>query len=285
MLHWTTTNRCTLNLAIIAGTIALLTFAGQAMAADEIDTWPGKAGVWNGYTSHDFQVGDAACKVVVPKKIAEGRPWIWRARFFGHQPQTDLALLERGFHLVYCNIGGLYGAPEAVERWNKFYTFLTEEHKFAKRPVLEGMSRGGLIVLNWAIANPDRVSAIYIDAPVCDIRSWPGGLGSGKGGGGCWPQCLGVYKLKADEMKDWTGGPLDNLKALAEAKVPIISVCGDADDVVPLDENSGILKERYEALGGPIKLIAKPGVGHHPHSLKDPTPILEFIDKQGKPIN
>ena len=37
------------------------------------------------------------------------------------------------------------------------------------------MSRGGLIALNWAIDNPDRVSAVYVDAPVCDIRSWPGG--------------------------------------------------------------------------------------------------------------
>ena len=54
-------------------------------------------------------------------------------------------------------------------------------------------------------------------------------------------------------------------------------MCGAADKVVPVDENSVILKERYEKLGGKIKLILKPGVGHHPHSLKDPTTIVDFV--------
>ena len=37
--------------------------------------------------------------------------------------------------------------------------------------------------------------------------------------------------------------------------------------------------ERYKELGGQITLIAKPGVGHHPHGLDDSTPIVEFIYK------
>ncbi len=44
-------------------------------------------------------------------------------------------------------------------------------------------------------------------------------------------------------------------------------------------ENTRLLETRYNALGGPIEVIAKPGVGHHPHSLKDPTPIVEFVLK------
>ena len=38
-------------------------------------------------------------------------------------------------------------------------------------------------------------------------------------------------------------------------------------------------KKRYKQLGGKIDVIVKPGVGHHPHSLKDPTPIVEFVLK------
>ncbi len=38
-----------------------------------------------------------------------------------------------------------------------------------------------------------------------------------------------------------------------------------------------LLEKRYRALGGDITVIAKPGVGHHPHSLKDPAPIVEFV--------
>lgn len=37
-------------------------------------------------------------------------------------------------------------------------------------PVLEGLSRGGLPIFNWSIANPDKVTCVYADAAVCDIK-------------------------------------------------------------------------------------------------------------------
>ncbi|MEZ6112298.1 MAG: hypothetical protein R3C99_14950 [Pirellulaceae bacterium] len=61
------------------------------------------------------------------------------------------------------------------------------------------------------------------------------------------------------------------------AGVPLLHVYGDADSVVPWDENTGLLADRYRQLGGTIQLIAKPGVEHHPHGLDDPSPIVEFI--------
>ena len=73
--------------------------------------------------------------------------------------------------------------------------------------------------------------------------------------------------------------PIDQLKPLAEANIPILHVVGDADDVVPVEENSAIIEARYKALGGSIQVISKPGVGHHPHALKDPAPIVEFFLK------
>ena len=50
----------------------------------------------------------------MPEEAAHGKPWIWRARFFGHEPQADLALLEKGYHLAYTDVAGLYGSPKAV---------------------------------------------------------------------------------------------------------------------------------------------------------------------------
>jgi pimeloyl-ACP methyl ester carboxylesterase len=73
------------------------------------------------------------------------------------------------------------------------------------------------------------------------------------------------------------GNPVDRLSSLARFKVPLLHVYGDADDVVPWDENTGVVAKRYGELGGPITLIAKPGVSHHPHGLEDSTPIIEFI--------
>lgn len=72
---------------------------------------------------------------------------------------------------------------------------------------------------------------------------------------------------------------MDNLAPLAEAGVPLLHVYGTADKVVPWEENTGLVAERYRKLGGEITLIAKPGVGHHPHGLDDSTPIIEFIAK------
>jgi hypothetical protein len=41
------------------------------------------------------------CYIVDPKWNATGKPWLWRARFWGHRPEVDLALLAQGYHLVY----------------------------------------------------------------------------------------------------------------------------------------------------------------------------------------
>jgi hypothetical protein len=62
--------------------------------------------------------------------------------------------------------------------------------------------------------------------------------------------------------------------------MPLLHVNADADDAVPWEENTCLVAERYRQLGGDITLIAKPGVGHHPHGLSDPTPIVQFILKQ-----
>ena len=248
----------------------------SASAAIGETQWPGNASNWNGYACYEFQLQGRDCKIVAPLTVAKGNPWIWRARFWGHEPQVDLALLERGFHVVYMDVSNLYGAPTAVDPWNHFYDFLTNKG-LAPKCVLEGMSRGGLILYDWAAANPQRVACIYADAPVCDVKSWPGGKGASPGSPDDWKRCLKAYGLTEAEMMAYDKNPIDNLEPLAKAMVPALHVCGAADKVVPMDENTNILKQRYQKLGGLVRVIEKEGVGHHPHSLKDPKPIVDFI--------
>ncbi len=265
-------------LFLILGGMSLSWSAAMVTAAD----FPGKESQWKGYALNQFNLEGVGCKVVRPKKTAPGKPWIWRARFWGHEPQTDIALLEKGWHVVYCEVGNLFGAPKAVARWDAFYAYLVKEHGFAKKAVLEGMSRGGLIIYNWAKANPEKVSCIYGDAPVCDFKSWPGGKGKGKGSAGTWKNCLTAYGLTETEGMDFKGNPIDGLEVLAKAKVPLFHVIGEADTVVPVAENSDVIEKRYRALGGSIEVIRKPGIGHHPHSLKDPKPIVDFVLRSSK---
>jgi pimeloyl-ACP methyl ester carboxylesterase len=203
---------------------------------------------------------------------------VWHGEFFGHKPAPDIALLEHGFHLVYLRVPDLLGGPPAVAAWNTCYRELTQKYGLSPKPALVGLSRGGLYCYNWAIENPQAVACIYGDAPVCDFKSWPGGRGAGQGSPRDWELVLQVYGFASEaDALAYPGNPVDRLEPLALAKVPLLHVFGDADDVVPWEENTGLLAERYRALGGEIELIRKPGVGHHPHGLEDSQPIVDFI--------
>ena len=249
-------------------------------SADPADPFPGAKSDYHGFDRFDFMVDGRNTLVVTPKHCAPGNPWIWRAEFFDHRPETDLALLAKGFHLAYIDVGNTFGCPDAMAHWDVFYQQLTATYGLSKQPALEGLSRGGLYVYNWAAANPGKVSCIYGDNPVCDFKSWPGGKGSGPGSPADWQELLRVYHFPSEsEALAYDRNPIDNLKPLAEAKVPLLHVCGDADEVVPYAENTVALRERYEKLGGSISVIVKQGFKHHPHGLDDPTPIVDFILK------
>ena len=71
--------------------------------------FPGEKSEWEGFVRYDFQMQGRLCIVVLPNEVAEGRPWIWRARFFGHEPQADVALLKKGFHVAFIDGAGLKG--------------------------------------------------------------------------------------------------------------------------------------------------------------------------------
>ena len=235
--------------------------------------FPGTESTWNGFLRYDFRFAEREAIVVVPETAAPGRPWLWRARFWGHAPESDVALLELGFHVVYCDVADLFGAPVAVDIWNQFYDEMTARHGLNAKVALKGLSRGGLIIYNWAKANPSKVGCIYGDAPVCDILSWPRDHSSAE----TWAKCLAAYGITNEEAATFHGSPIDGLEPLAAAGVPLLHVVGDADVVVPVAENTAILAERYRALGGYIEIISKPGIGHHPHGLTDSTPIVDFI--------
>jgi len=243
-----------------------------------------KVSQWNGYERLDFPSWGRASILVRPKQAAKGKPWIWRTEFFGHEPQADLALLERGFHVAYVDIQNLYGAPASGLPMIRLHLQLTELHGLSRKPVLEGFSRGGLYAFQWAANQPEYTSALYVDAPVCDFKSWPGGKGKGPGSPEDWKRLMKVYGFREEsEALAWKWNPVDNLAPIAKAGIPIIAVIGDADEVVPVEENIDIVEKRYRELGGHIEVIRKPGGKHHPHSLPDPKPIVDFIMKAVNP--
>ena len=255
--------------------LAGLHFSHEASAGPAAKSDPAS---WHeGYEATRVAVDGRKAHLVLPKAALAGKPWIWRTEFVGHQPQADLALLGKGFHVAYIDMQNLYGGPEAMKAMDAFHEHVTREFGLSPKAVLEGFSRGGLFAFRWAARSPGKVAAIYADAPVCDFKSWPGGKGKGKGSPSDWTRLLAVYGLTEEQALVCDLNPVDNLAPLAKAGIPILSVVGEADRVVPVSENSDIVEKRYRELGGPITVIRKPGVDHHPHSLEDPAPIVDFV--------
>ncbi len=239
---------------------------------------------YKGYKKINFTIDGRESFIVCPKKPAEGRPWIWRAEFFGAFDAIDMTLLERGYFRAYTHCSDMYGCPESVEYFKKFRDTVVSAFDLKEKAVLAGISRGGLYACNYALKYPDEVSLLYLDAPVLDMRSWPGGapsgLGKGEGSPECWEQCKACYRLTDKEAEIFAPSPINHIEELAKTDIPVLIIAGDADTVVPVDENSDIFAEKFRALGGQLEMIVKPGCGHHPHGLEDnPCPAADYIEK------
>lgn len=268
----------------VATLVACSLFGTEAYAVAQAgqQPWPGRTSKWKGYTRYDFHVDGRDAYVVEPKHAAPGKPWVWRARFPNFHADADVVLLRRGFPIARINTDGMLGSPRAMQLWDTFYLFVTSRG-LARRCALEGVSRGGLFVYGFAARWPDRVACIYADTPVCDIRSWPGGKGTGRGDGGTWKACMKEYGLTEETAKVFRGNPIDVLQPIARARIPVLHTVSLNDVIVPPTENTFVLAERYRKLGGSIDVIqVKAGTeksgGHH-FTHPDPVRVADFIER------
>ena len=181
-----------------------------------------------------------------------------------------LELLKRGFYHVHVNIHGTWASPEGMKVLDAFYQYLTSERKFAPRAALMGLSMGGLYSYRFATEFPERVAVIYGDAPVCDLELYP--VHSRE-------KVYAAYGCSTrDEVKTLDLNPINHLDRLTAAKIPVIHVVGLADEVVIPAEHTNVLEIRYRELGGKIKVLRRPYVGHHPHGYDDPAQVVDFIE-------
>lgn len=249
----------------------------------------GKQSTWEGYTRTDFEVDGRPCYVVAPREAAPGTPWLWRARFPQYHAEVDKMLLADGFHIAFVNTDGMFGSPRALRHWEAFYRVLTEQEGFHAKPVLYGVSRGGLFVYRWAKNHPDAVACIYCDTPVCDPKSWPGGRGSGKGDEPSWQAFLKEYGFDQSAAIDYGDNPIDNLGPVAMAQIPIMHIVTEDDQHVPPVENTYVLQEKLQDLGHRVfYVISLPHGnaldGHH-FDLTHPEIPYRFIKKYTMPDN
>ena len=248
----------------------------------------GQTSVWKGFDKVEFSFKNTKAWYVKPKQALPGNPWVWRAHFPTWHTEMDSILLTRGFHVAYVNTNDLFAHPKAMQVWDAFYDYLVKEKQFAPRVALEGVSRGGLYVYGWAKRNPDKVSCIYAEAPVCDPKSWPGGKGKGQGSSKDWTAWLELNNLTEETAKKFDDIPLNDLAGLASFKVPILHVIGLKDKLVPPEENSDILISNYTKLGGPATVYPMTRgeqtlEGHH-FPIEHPEMLANFIYDNSVPV-
>ena len=163
---------------------------------------------------------------------------------------------------------------------------LRAQRGLSAKPALLGISRGGLYINAWTRLHPDRVSVLYLDNGVCDIRSWPGGVAlthQSKGSAKDWA----LYKTEFgyandDEAKAKSLQAAEGLLPAIKAGVFLISCHGTADKTVPFEDNAAHIIKLWQDNGGRMKLWAKEGGDHHPHGLPDAAPLIEVLTAEAK---
>ena len=216
-----------------------------------------------GLAGADLLVEGHAAFILIPAETnrANPQPWIFYAPTLPGLPdEAEKWMHERflaaGIAVAGVDAGEAYGNPASLELFNALHRELTQNRGFAKRCCLLGRSRGGLWVSSWAIAFPDRIAGIAGIYPVFDLRTYPG-ITNAAPAYGLTPAEL---DLRANEFN-----PIARVPALARARIPAILIHGDADNVVPLKENSAAFVRCYQEVGAGslVKLIVLEGQGHN----------------------
>ncbi len=206
-----------------------------------------------------FKLNGHDAFLILPSKVEKNTPWIWYAPTLNGLPAHSEVwmfkqFLKKGIAIAGIDVGESFGSPQGRATYTVFYDYLVQKRQFRKKPCLLARSRGGLMLYSWAVEHPQSVGGLVGIYPVCSIQSYPG-----------IARAAGAYGLSAEQLQlDLTKyNPIDRLKPLAEAGVPVFHIHGDSDSVVPLEANSAELAKRYKAFGGPVEIEEVKGQGHN----------------------
>lgn len=230
---------------------------------------------WNGFKSERFVFEGKNCVIVFPGESNKTKNWCLKTEYWDAFPNMEIEMLKRGWHLAYIENKTHWCLDEDLDIKARFCDYLSKKYNLASKCVPVGMSCGGMFGVKFAAKYPEKVSVLYIDAPVINLLSCPGDLGLANGG--MWEEFVSATGMSMSDLICYREHPLDMIPKLSENNIPIVMVYGDADDIVPYCENGALLEKYYKSHGKDLLAIRKSGCGHHPHGLDDPTPIINFI--------
>jgi len=212
-----------------------------------------------GTTRINLDIGGHGGFILQPTDGGDPGPWAWYApSFVDRLPKprhvwTISRLLAAGFSVCGVDVGESWGNPYGRGIFTNFHDACVSEFGLASKACLWCQSRGGLMHYNWAAEHPDLVKCIAGVYPLVNANASK-----------FVPRLSEAYGMPEPAFVSILAdnNPVQRLAPLAEAGVPIFHVHGEADEVVPLEQNSAELARRYEALGGSVGVLRVPGKGH-----------------------
>lgn len=237
---------------------------------------------WNGYNLERLTVAGREAVIVCPQDGTANGKWALKTEYFGAFPDTEIKLLEKGYHIAHITNISRWYVDEDNEARYELAKYMHEQKGLSQKCVIVGMSCGGMQGIYFAAKYPECVSCMYLDAPVVNYLSIPAFLGKNAGSEyaqSMFEEFFEAKHITVSELLSYRNHPQDRIDELVSHNIPVVLVSGDADTVVCFEENGLLLKEAYEKAGVPIETYIKQGGDHHPHGLFDNTPIVEFLTK------
>src|SRR4051812_41229817 len=108
---------------------------------------------------------------------APNKPWLWYTptlngvSLAGRKVYFE-SFLKAGIAIAGYDLGEVRGAPGSTANFTAFYEEMVRRG-FSPKPILHGQSRGGMMMLAWAVSHPEKVQAFVGIYPVCNLASWP----------------------------------------------------------------------------------------------------------------
>lgn len=231
-----------------------------------------------GFVRTDFTFEGRNAILVTPKTPRPDGKWLFKTEYFGAFPDFEVEMLKRGYYLAALSNHSRWVLDDDIEVKDRFCAYLTAQFGLAEQCVPVGMSCGGMHAVYFAARFPDRIAALYLDAPVLNLLSCPCGIGDATKD--LYEEFVTHTGKTVNDLLNYRNHPVDHIDTLIANRIPVALVCGDSDKCVPYAENGIELSKKYRATDLPFFEVLKEGCDHHPHGIiGDLSPLIHFIEQ------
>lgn len=231
--------------------------------------------MWKDYKYTDFEFEGRKATLVFPKETDEKRRWTLKMEYQYAFIEEELSLLEKGFHVAYLENISRFASKADCDAKARFAEYLHNEYGLNEKCVPVGMSLGGAHAMNFAGFHPDKVSCLYIDAPILSFFQYAKEKYRDIWEKEVVPTYPGITRAG---LYYFDNHPMSKIPILQAHNIPVLLVYGNEDMTVPCDEHARIMEMEYEDKPGLLTVMVRNLQGHHPHGFPtDPKPIVDYI--------